>query len=108
MGAGKSTIGAQAAARLDRPFVDVDRELEAELGAPVAEVFASRGEATFREAEEDLTVEALADPQPAALALGGGALGSLRVSGGLAERALAGSEERRVGEACRPRRPPHS
>jgi shikimate kinase / 3-dehydroquinate synthase len=88
MGAGKSTLGAEAARRLDRPFVDLDRELEAELGAPVAEIFESRGEATFREAEEDLAVEALADPQPAVLALGGGAVTSDRVREGLRDGAL--------------------
>ena len=89
MGAGKSALGAEAARRLERPFVDLDRELEGELGAPVAEIFATRGEATFREAEEELTVEALADPQPGVLALGGGAVTSERVREALAERALA-------------------
>jgi shikimate kinase / 3-dehydroquinate synthase len=88
MGAGKSTLGAEAARRLGRPFVDLDRELEAELGAPVAEIFESRGEATFREAEEDLAVEALADPEPAVLALGGGAVTSARVRDALRDRAL--------------------
>jgi shikimate kinase/3-dehydroquinate synthase len=101
MGAGKSTIGAETAQRLDRPFVDLDRELESELGAPVAEIFADRGEATFREAEEDLTVEALADPQPAVLALGGGALGSERVRDALRDRALAVLVEIEPDEAWR-------
>ena len=88
MGAGKSTLGAETARRLDRPFVDLDREIESELGAPVAEIFERRGEPTFREAEEDLTVEALADPEPAVLALGGGAPGSERVREALRDRAL--------------------
>ena len=109
MGAGKSTLGADAARRLERPFVDLDRELEDELGAPVGEIFASRGEASFRDAEEDLTVEALADPVPAVLALGGGALGSDRVRETLSDHALAvlvdvGPEEawQRVSGSGRP------
>jgi shikimate kinase / 3-dehydroquinate synthase len=89
MGAGKSTVGAEVAARLARPFLDVDAELERELGVPVAQVFAERGEAAFRELEEELTVEALADREPAVLALGGGAVGSERNRMALRERALA-------------------
>src|SRR5918912_3411851 len=39
-GAGKSTLGAKLAALLDVPFVELDREVEKEAGAPLAEVFA--------------------------------------------------------------------
>jgi shikimate kinase/3-dehydroquinate synthase len=88
MGAGKSTVGAEVARRLGRPFVDLDRELEHELAAPPARVFAERGESAFREAEEEITVEVLSDPVPAVLALGGGAVGSERVREALADRAL--------------------
>src|SRR5215208_6703231 len=88
MGAGKSTVAAELAERLDRPLVDVDAELERELGTPIAQVFAERGEAAFREAEEELTVEALADPVPAVLALGGGAPTSERVREALRDRAV--------------------
>jgi shikimate kinase / 3-dehydroquinate synthase len=101
MGAGKSTLGAEVARRLDRPFVDLDRELEHELAAPVGEIFETRGEATFREAEEELTVEALVDPVPGVLALGGGALGSERTREALRERALAVLVEIEPGEAWR-------
>ena len=101
MGAGKSTVGAEVATRIDRPFLDLDRELESELGGSVAEVFAERGEPTFREAEENLTVEALADPVPAVLALGGGVLGSERVRESLRERALTVWLEVDVDEAWR-------
>ena len=34
MGAGKSTLGAEVARRLGRPFVDLDDELERRHGAP--------------------------------------------------------------------------
>jgi 3-dehydroquinate synthetase/shikimate kinase len=88
MGAGKSSLGAQAAASLGRPFLDIDLELERELGTTIADLWAERGEPAFRELEEDLTVEALADPVPAVLALGGGAVLSERVRESLRDRAL--------------------
>jgi 3-dehydroquinate synthetase len=50
MGAGKSTVGAEVARRLGRPFVDVDAEIERAEG-PIAEIFAARGETAFRELE---------------------------------------------------------
>jgi shikimate kinase / 3-dehydroquinate synthase len=99
MGAGKSSVGAEVAGRLERPFVDVDVELERELGTPIAQVFAERGEAAFRELEEELTVEALADPVPAVVALGGGAVLSERVRESLRIRALAIFLEVEVEEA---------
>jgi shikimate kinase/3-dehydroquinate synthase len=88
MGAGKSTVAAQLAELLGRPLVDLDAELERELATPIPQVFAERGEAAFREAEEELAVEALADPVPAVLALGGGAPTSQRVREALRDRAV--------------------
>ncbi|HSO98544.1 MAG TPA: bifunctional shikimate kinase/3-dehydroquinate synthase [Solirubrobacteraceae bacterium] len=72
MGAGKTT----AARSLAQDAVDVDAALETELGRPIAEVFATDGEAAFRAAEERLTLELLAGEGPRVLALGGGALTS--------------------------------
>ena len=50
-GAGKSTLGAKLAALLDVPFVELDREVEKEAGAPLAEVFAMYGQDAFRRFE---------------------------------------------------------
>ncbi|HEX5010252.1 MAG TPA: shikimate kinase, partial [Planctomycetota bacterium] len=51
-GAGKTTVGRELAARLSRPFVDVD-DLIAELaGRPADEVLARDGEPAFRALEE--------------------------------------------------------
>jgi shikimate kinase/3-dehydroquinate synthase len=73
MGAGKTTTGAQVAGRLGRPFRDVDAEIEAAHG-PLAELFAERGEAAFRELEADF-VRAACESRPASVvALGGGAV----------------------------------
>jgi shikimate kinase / 3-dehydroquinate synthase len=101
MGAGKSTVGAEVAERIGRPFVDLDRTIERELNASVAEIFAERGESAFREHEEELTVEMLAEPVPAVLALGGGAPTSERVRESLRARALTVLLDVGVDEAWR-------
>ena len=75
MGAGKTT----AARSLGTGSVDVDQVIEARLGRRVQDVFATDGEAAFREIEEQVTLELLADPAVSVVALGGGALGSGRV-----------------------------
>ena len=69
MGAGKSTLGREVAARLQRPFLDVDARIEEREGS-IPELF-ERG--VFREIEEKVVIEALAMP-PGVIALGGGAL----------------------------------
>lgn len=72
MGSGKTTVGQALAARLGRPFVDTDAEVERAAGATVAEVFAREGEPAFR-ARERAAVEAAAG-SGAVVALGGGAV----------------------------------
>ena len=59
MGVGKSTLGAAAASRLGRPFVDLDRAIEAHAGASVADLF-QRGESAFRAVEEQVAASVLA------------------------------------------------
>ncbi|MGH2920534.1 MAG: bifunctional shikimate kinase/3-dehydroquinate synthase [Gaiellaceae bacterium] len=71
MGAGKTTVGREVARMTQRPFVDLDEEIERRHG-PVAELFAG-GESDFRRVEEQLAAEALAAPEPSVIALGGGA-----------------------------------
>lgn len=69
---GKSTLGRALAARLERPFVDLDDRALARTGCrSVVEAFALRGEASWREAEEAALAEAL-EGVPVVLALGGG------------------------------------
>jgi len=70
-GVGKSTVGREAARRLDWPFLDFDAEIERREGRTVAELFAERGEAHFRGLERRLTEE-LAGRGRIVLAPGGG------------------------------------
>ena len=61
MGSGKTSAGKAVAARLGRRFVDLDGEVEERAGEAIAELFATRGEAGFREVEEDVAREVLRD-----------------------------------------------
>jgi shikimate kinase len=70
-GAGKSTAGALAAARLGWEFVDLDVEIERAAGLSVPEIFRAEGEAGFRRRERRAT-EALRGRQRLLLAPGGG------------------------------------
>ncbi len=72
MGAGKTTVGALLAERLGWRFLDLDACIEARLGRSVAEVFAQRGEAAFRE-EELREARAAASVDGCVVAAGGGA-----------------------------------
>ncbi|HET9507117.1 MAG TPA: shikimate kinase, partial [Gaiellaceae bacterium] len=80
MGAGKSTVGADVAERLGRPFVDLDAEIERRSGRSVQEHFAG-GEAAFRAVEEAVAADVLGGSEPAVVALGGGAVLSERTRG---------------------------
>ncbi|HYL24506.1 MAG TPA: helix-turn-helix transcriptional regulator [Burkholderiales bacterium] len=70
-GAGKSTLGAKLAASLSLPFVELDREVEKEAGAPLAEVFAMYGQAAFRRFERRALERVLAEQPRAVIATGG-------------------------------------
>ncbi len=55
MGSGKTTI----ARKLDSDFVDMDALLEERLGMPIARFFEEKGEAAFRQLEEEVLAELL-------------------------------------------------
>ena len=71
MGSGKTEIGRRVAERLERPFVDLDAEIERTSGVTIRALFESDGEPAFREREAAFLegTEALPD---AVVATGGG------------------------------------
>ena len=73
MGTGKTTVGRLLAERLDRIFVDMDEQIEANFGKPIAQIFEEEGEAVFRMAEVRLSAH-LAAQEGAIISTGGGAL----------------------------------
>jgi shikimate kinase len=76
MGSGKSTVGRLLADRLGWEFIDLDREIEAEQGTPIADMFDRHGEEHFRRIETEAIrkrVRRVRTGRPAVMALGGGA-----------------------------------
>jgi len=51
MGVGKSAIGRRAARELGLRFIDSDHQIEKEQGKKIPEIFATEGEARFRQME---------------------------------------------------------
>ena len=74
MGAGKTTIASEVAARLGRTAVEADRMIEGRVQLQIGEFFAKRGETEFRVVEARLLRDLLDAGEPAVLDLGGGIL----------------------------------
>ena len=70
-GAGKSTLGTKLAEALKVPFVELDREVEKEAGAPLGEVFAMYGQDAFRRFERRALERVLSEYPQAVIATGG-------------------------------------
>lgn len=88
MGCGKSAIGRRLASRLSLPFVDADEEIEKVAGMTIADIFATYGEAHFRDREAKV-IERLLGQGPQVLATGGGAFMSEQTRHAIAEQGIS-------------------
>jgi len=84
MGAGKSSVGRRLAARLDLPFSDADTEIEQAANQTIPEIFATHGEAYFRDGERRVIGRLLREG-PRVIATGGGAFMSAETRTAIAE-----------------------
>lgn len=72
-GSGKSTVGRQLARRLTFSFVDTDQLIEQRLGCSIREYFEREGEEAFRDVEQAVLAEVLAQKDSTrVIATGGG------------------------------------
>lgn len=70
-GCGKSTVGRILAELTDKEFADADAEIEKHAGCPIPEIFATQGEAGFRQLETKV-LEELGKRSGLIIATGGG------------------------------------
>ena len=72
MGSGKTSIGSIVAKKLKLDFIDIDKEIEKELGTSIREIFITKGEDFFRKYEEKISLKKL-KLNSVIISLGGGA-----------------------------------
>ncbi len=88
MGSGKTTVGRLLARELHWGFLDMDRRVEELCGLSIPEIFASRGEASFRQHEREVALEARG-LEDHVVAAGGGAFAEAATRAVLADGALS-------------------
>lgn len=71
-GAGKSTLGQALARQLQRPFIELDREIEGEAGILLSELFLLSGPEGYRRIERRCLERVIESPQDMVLTVGGG------------------------------------
>lgn len=71
MGAGKTTVGQLVAKELGYQFFDTDAVIEQAVGQPIKQIFATQGEAEFRQLETQVLAE-LSPYTRLVIATGGG------------------------------------
>ena len=78
MGSGKSSIGFLVAKKLKLDFIDIDKEIENELGVSISKIFEIKGEDYFRKFEEKITLKKL-KLNSSVISLGGGAFSNKNI-----------------------------
>ncbi|MBC2670140.1 shikimate kinase [Novosphingobium piscinae] len=92
MGVGKSSVGRKLAHALRLPFVDADEAIEQAAKMTIAEIFATYGEAYFRDGERRVIarlIEQDHDGRPYVIATGGGAFVNPETRRLILDRAIA-------------------
>lgn len=87
MGTGKSSVGRLVAEQLHFAFLDTDTVIEARAGKPITDIFATEGEAAFRELEARIVKE-LANRDRTVISTGGGLVVNPANMASLKEHAL--------------------
>lgn len=72
MGCGKTTVGLRLSYRLRRPVIDTDKEIEREEKRTISDIFATEGEAYFRERETALLRKLSVTAGTQIISVGGG------------------------------------
>lgn len=72
-GSGKSTLGRQLARQRNSEFIDLDQEIEKQIGLPVPEIFRQYGEMFFRKQESQTLRDLSEKYSHFVMATGGGA-----------------------------------
>ena len=87
MGTGKSTVGQIAASMLNFRFLDTDAMIESMAGGRIADIFASEGEARFREMEIEVVAQ-LQTIEQTVISTGGGLIANPNSLASLRQHAL--------------------
>jgi len=74
MGSGKSSAGRILAKKTNKQFLDTDAMIESSEGISISEIFATKGEAYFREKEAETVVWLKTNCKNAVISTGGGML----------------------------------
>lgn len=72
MGSGKTTVGLRLSYRLRRPVIDTDKEIEREEQRAISDIFATDGEAYFRDRETACLRKLIGSGNNQIISVGGG------------------------------------
>jgi shikimate dehydrogenase len=88
MGSGKTSVGGLLAKKMGMDFIDTDGIIEEKEKSSIERIFREKGEAYFRQIEEELVVNLLESKKRAVISLGGGSVLSKRVRESLRKHAV--------------------